>query len=164
MSALASWWSESAAGRWYAGRERNEQRIVLALTLLVVVSLGWLLAWKPVSDWHDQAVLQQANAVRTLDFVKANEAAAKAAAQKPGASRGALVPLVTSTASRHGVTLSRVQPEDSGLLNVVIQGQPFDGVVQWLADLERRGSVQVQQASIKSEDRTGYVNAQIRFQ
>ena len=163
MNALAAWFENSAIGRWYGGRERNEQIIILALAVLIAVSLGWLLAWKPVSDWHGASLNRLANAQATVDYVKANQNAARSARSSGGAERGSLIQVLSRAASAHQLKLNRVQPEESGLLNVVLQGQPFDNVFEWMAQLERNNGVSVEQATFKAEERTGYVNAQIRF-
>ncbi len=163
MSRIADTLRTSALGRWFTGREPNEQVIIAALIFLIIFSLGWLLAWKPVSDWHASATNRLSNARETLDYVKVNQSTARQSKRQTGAAGGSLIPVLSRAANASGVQLSRLQPEDSGLLNVVLQGQPFDKVFEWMAQLERSNGVTIEQASFKSEERSGYVNAQIRF-
>ncbi len=163
MSGVGERFERSALGRWFYGRDRNEQWIVAALALLIVVSMLWLVAWKPVADWHAASVGRLDNAQATLDFVKINQGAAQQA-RASGASSGSLIQVLSRAATANGLKLNRVQPEDSGLLNVVLQEQPFDQVFAWMAQLERSNGVSVVQASFKAQERSGYVNAQIRFQ
>jgi type II secretory pathway component PulM len=74
-----------------------------------------------------------------------------------------LIPIITRSADALGLKLARLQPEAGGVVSVVIQGQPFNDVVRWLAALEENNGVQVDRASIDAGDLSGIVNAQIRL-
>ncbi len=164
MSAIRTKFEQSGVGRWYAGRERNEQIVISILTALIVLSLGWLLAWKPVADWHATATNRLSNAQVTVDMVKANESALRQTTSgSSGGARGSLVQIISRGANAQGLTLNRMQPEDSGLVNVVLQEQPFDKIFAWMAQLENNNGLAIAQASFKAEEKSGYVNAQIRF-
>ena len=57
----------SGVGRWFYGREQNEQRIIAGLAVLVLISILWAGEWKPVSDWHYVEVNRQQNAQQLID-------------------------------------------------------------------------------------------------
>jgi general secretion pathway protein M len=157
----------SAAGRWYAGREHNEQRVILALTVALVVMLLWLLIWKPISDWRAVAHNRHQNAQAELDWVRANEARARAVARS-GSSSGAersLQPIITRSAESLGIQLNRLQFEaGSNVINVAIQSQPFNQILRWLHQLEENNNVTVLRLAIDADAQPGLVNAQIRLQ
>ena len=156
----------SGIGRWYAQKERGEQRIVLGLGLLIAVSLLYVGAWKPVSDWRSIEANRQQNAQALYDWLRANEGAARqAAASNRGGNQGgrSLTPVVTKAAAAHQITVNRLQPEGNGVVSVSVQRQPFNKIIAWVSQLEENNGVSVERASIDGVDAPGYVNAQIRL-
>lgn len=159
--------NQSAAMRWYQGREPQERPIIAGLAAVVLLSLFWLAIWKPLSDWQKLSENRYSNALDTWEWVQANEAKARQAARGggPAATReGSLLPLITRVANSRGMTLSRLQPESDGAVSVVLQAQPFNLMLQWLDDLERQHNVVVQRVSLDAEGNPGLINAQLRLQ
>ena len=159
LKALAN----SSVGRAYLDRSDNDRRIINILVVIIGAALAWVLFWKPVSDWQSEAAARLNAAQSTLDYVKANEAVARRSRLGGAGEESSLIPVVTRAANAHQLTLNRLQPESGGVLNVVIEGQPFDKVFQWITQLEQNNGVKARQDSIRGEDRAGFVNAQIRF-
>jgi general secretion pathway protein M len=157
---------QSPLGRWYYGRERNEQRIIAGVVALVVCVLVWTVAWKPVADWHDIESNRQQNAQQLIDWMRTNEQAAKLASQtnnSSGQGSRALIPVITKAAVAHDLKLNRLQPESNGVISVVLQQQSFNQIVGWVAQLDENNGVSVERASFDSQDEPGYVNAQLRL-
>jgi len=156
----------SGAGRWFLGREQSEQRIILALGSAVVLVVLWLGIWKPVSDWRDIEDNRYRSAQTTLDWMRANESRAREIARAGSAQAGerSLIPVITRSAEVQGLQLTRLQPEASGAVSVVLQGQSFNDVVRWLQQLEENNGVTVMRVAFDADTQPGLVNAQIRFQ
>lgn len=153
----------SPTGRWFYGRERSEQRILVGLGGLVMVTILWSGVWKPVSDWREISVNRQQNAEQLHDWLLANESAArKAASTTPNQSRS-LTPIITRTASAHQISVSRLQPESNGVVSVVLQQQSFNKIIAWVAQMEENNGVSVERASLDRVEAPGFVNAQIRL-
>lgn len=155
--------ANSSLGRAYFDRSDADRRSIAILAIAIGLAVAWLLLWKPVSDWHLDAVSRMTAAQSTLDYVRANEAVAKRLALGSGSEESSLIPVITRAANAQQLTLNRIQPEDGGVLNVVLEGQTFDRVFQWITQLEQNNGVRASWVSIRGEERTGYVNAQIRF-
>lgn len=156
----------SPLGRWYLGREPQEQRVVLALAVVVAVSLLWLVIWKPISDWRETSDNRYRNAQAQLDWMKANEARGRAVA-RAGASAGggrSLLPIITRSAQAQGIQVNRLQPESNGVVSVSIQNQPFNDLLRWLHQLQENNGVAVLRLAVDAQDRPGIVSAQIRLQ
>lgn len=153
----------SSLGRAYFDRSDADRRSIAILAIVIGLAIAWLLLWKPVSDWHLDAVSRMASAQSTLDYVRANEAVARRMIQGSGSEESSLIPLITRAANAQQLTLNRIQPEAGGVLNVVLEGQSFDKVFQWITQLEQNNGVRARWVSIRGEERNGYVNAQIRF-
>ncbi len=158
-------WRHSGLGRAFHARDKNEQRIILVLAVLVIVSLLWVVLWKPVSDWRAIETNRQTNAQQLLDWINGNEAAIRAAGRNANANQTgrALIPLITKAADAHELKLNRLQPESNGVISVVLQQQSFNKIVSWIAQLRENNGVTVQRASFDGADAPGYVNAQIRL-
>jgi general secretion pathway protein M len=155
----------SVAGRWYAGREPSEQRIVLILGAVIAVTVLWLAVWKPVSDWRAVAHNRYQIAQADLDWLRANENRARAVSGSAGAAGPArsLVRIIPLSAEAQGIKINRLQPESNDVLSVSLQGQPFNDVIRWIHQLEVNNGVTVQRLTVDAEGRPGLVNAQIRL-
>jgi len=156
----------SSAGRWFFGRERNEQWILGGVAILFIVGLLWASVWKPISDWRTVEVNRKQNAQQLLDWLGANAQAAKQATSAgASAAQGsrALIPVITRAADAHDLKLNRLQPESNGVISVVLQQQSFNQIVGWIAQLDENNGVSIDRASFDSQDSPGYVNAQLRL-
>lgn len=158
----------TGAGRWYLGREPQEQRVILALTILVVVALLWVMVWKPVSDWRETSDNRYQNAQAQLDWMKANEERGRAVARASSGSANtggrSLLPIITRSAQAQGIQVNRLQPESNGVVSVSIQGQPFNDLLRWLHQLQENNGVDIVRVAVDAQDSPGIVNAQIRLQ
>ncbi len=164
LDTIRSGFRNSGVGRWFYGRERNEQWIIAGLAALVLLAVVWVAVWKPVSDWQVIEKQRQENAQRLLDWMRANEQAARsAAASRPRGQRPNSVSVIDRAASAHDLTLKRLQPESNGVVSVILQQQSFNQIVSWVSQLEENNGISVERASFDSEDAPGYVNAQLRL-
>ncbi len=157
----------SGVGRWYYGRERSEQLIIAAVASLVVVSVLWMVLWKPISDWRALEANRHQNAQQLLDWMRKNEQAAKQAARSGNQANQAgraLIPVITRAADAHDLKLNRLQPESNGVISVVLQQQSFNQIIRWVAQLNENNGVSIERATFDSEDAPGYVNAQLRLE
>jgi general secretion pathway protein M len=158
--------SQSAPMRWYDSREPGEKPVIAAVTGLVVISLLWLVVWKPLVDWREFSENRYLNAQSVWDWMQANEAKARQTAR--GAASGgpsrSLLPVITRAANSHGLRLNRLQPEADGGVSVVLQSQSFNAMLKWLDELESQHKVAVQRVSLDAEGKPGLINAQLRLQ
>ncbi|XOV81754.1 MAG: type II secretion system protein GspM [bacterium] len=165
LTRMQQFFRQSAIGRWFYGREQNEQRVIAAISALVLVAVLWAGVWKPVADWRYVETNRHQNAQQLIDWLRVNEQAAKQAASSASSNRGsrALIPVITKAADAHNIRVSRLQPESNGVISVVLQQQSFNQIVQWIAQLDENNGVSIDRASFDSQDTPGYVNAQIRL-
>ena len=152
----------SAIGQWFYGREPNERVIIAGLFALIVVSMSWMLLWKPVSDWHAVEQNRHQNAQRLYDTIKANEAQLRRAPAAASTARRSLIPVINKAANAHEITLNSLRPESGGV-RVVLQQQSFNQIVRWISQLEENNDVSVDQADFDGQESPGYVNANIRL-
>lgn len=164
MGKLQESFRASSAGRWYYGREPQEQRIVAALAAALALTLVWLGLWKPIQDWKLESQNRHENAVANLEWLKLNESRLKTL-PGPGEDAGKnLLRTITESARDGGLKLSRIQPDGEGGINVVLQDQPFNAVLALLSQLAENNAVVVTRASIDESGNPGRINAQVRFE
>ena len=157
---------QSGLGRWFFGREHNEQLIIAGLSALIVISALWTAVWKPVADWQAIEVNRAHNAQQLVDWLHVNEQAARQASRgQNNALQGsrALIPVITKAAVAHDLKLNRLQPESNGVISVVLQQQSFNQIVGWVSQLDENNEVSIERASFNGLDTPGYVNAQLRL-
>ncbi len=158
-----TWFEHTPLGQAYFARSESDLIVIASVAALFLLSILWLLAWKPVFDWHSDAVSRMETAQSSLDYLKANEALARRAASQTADQSGSLMPLVTRAANAQQLNLNRLQPEAGGVLNVFLEGQSFDRVFQWIAQLEQNNGIRVRTLSVRGSDAPGAVNVQVRL-
>ncbi len=154
---------QSALGRWFSGLQPNERTMVTGLAAFLCVVLVYLAAWRPVSEWSERADARYQRQMAVIDWMRLHEKEARSAGQRSDANResGSLLTTVANSAARAGIQLLRYQPEGGGGVSVVLQNQPFNVLISWIAALEQQNNVAVKQISIDSQGQTGLVNARI---
>jgi general secretion pathway protein M len=164
-SRIDSAFRASAAGRWYATLQANERTLVSALAAFLAAVVVYLAIWSPLADWSHGADARYQRQMAVLDWMHLKEKEARAAGQRSEGTpeSGSVWTLVANSAAKSGVKLLSYQPEGSGGVSVVLQNQPFNTVVSWLADLEQRDHVTVKQISIDGQTAPGVVNARINL-
>ena len=156
----------STIGRWFYARDRSEQKIISVVGAVVVFALLWAYVWKPVADWRELEQNRQQNAQQTLDWLNANKDAAVSAANTKvtsGQGARALIPIINRAAKAQQLALNSLAPDSNGVVGVVLQGQSFNKIISWIAQLEENNNVFVQRANFDQQGTTGYVNAQLRL-
>ena len=162
---LADWIRNSAAARWYAGKEPGERLTFGALAVAAAVVFLWAGVWKPVAAWEEAQADRRTDARNLLDWLKANETRARSAVEQGGnETTRSILPIVTRAAEARGLKVGRLQPESDGVVSVTLQDQAFNDLIGWIADLGDNQGITVVRASIDAQETAGLVNAQLRLQ
>ena len=152
----------SAAGRWFVTLESNERSMVALLVAFIAALLLYSVIWRPLHDWSSAADATYQRQLALLDWMRLHESEARAAGQRVNGSpeSGSLLTLVANSAARAGLQLLRYQKEGDGV-SVVLENQPFNSLIGWIAALEHDDNVTVKQISIDGQGTPGLVNARI---
>lgn len=152
----------SAAGRWFVTLETNERSMVALLVAFIAALLLYSVIWRPLHDWSSGADTAYQRQLALLDWMRVHESEARAAGKRVNAASesGSLLTLVANSAARAGLKLLRYQKEGEGV-SVVLENQPFNSLIGWIAALERDDNVTVKQISIDGQSGPGLVNARI---
>ena len=70
---------------------------------------------------------------------------------------------LSQASETHGLTVKRLQPNGRGEVQLRFEGIAFDGLLQFLEQIEGSAGLVVKEASISSAGRSGGVNATLRI-
>ncbi len=165
LKRLKAIFESSPLGRWFAGKEPRERLVYGLLAVAVAVVLLWSGVWKPLSDWRTVQANRHGNAQVLRDWLLANESRVRAASAAQGVedSGRSVLPVVARAAESRGIRMGRLQPESGGVVGVTLQGQSFNDLIAWIAELQDTQGITVIRASIDAQETPGLVNAQLRL-
>lgn len=140
---------------WFADRSRREQRLLLVMLALMVVTIVWGLIIRPMGDALASERERHAAAVVRMGEVAARVEALRAATRRaPPPITGSLTDAVRLRAEEAGFPLASIEPDGRDGLRVSITSARGSALVAWLARLERVGIVVSEAALTNNGDRT----------
>lgn len=150
---------------WFAGLNQREQLSIFVLGIALVLYLLYMLAWAPLAQRREELALQNESVAQSLQRVDAmvseimrlREGGVASTAQRN------LTSLVNQSTSRHGLQVSRLQPNSRGDIQVRLENAVFDDLLAWLDDVENREGLLVTEIAITRSGTAGRVNATIRI-
>jgi general secretion pathway protein M len=149
---------------WLRALAPRERVMVLSCAVVVILTLAYAGAWKPVVDAHHrrEAALERARGIAA----RIEQAAAEIKASGPTRavdSNTSLLAAVdqTSRSPILGKTPSRVQPEGEKEVKVWIDDVPFDNLLRWLQELEQKFGIVSSSAEIERSSAPGVVNVRV---
>lgn len=133
---------------------------LMAVTLLLL--LGYLLVWVPVHEFADSRRADRDRQLELLQFMRASELQARAAAASPAGRAGgqSLLSTISRSAQAFGIKPNRLQPEGDGGVSVFFDAVSFNDLARWLEKQVADG-ITVQQLAIDRDEAPGRVNARI---
>ena len=156
--------------QWYSNLQARERLMVLATSIVVIITLFYIIVWEPLHKGLDGAQVQYQANLKNLQWMQ--QAAAQVRTLKASGGR------IRSTNSNQPVSLlveqsaaiSAIKPnlsklESSGKdgARVALDGASFDQMLLWLSTLEQTHGVPVTSASIERADKPGTINARLSF-
>jgi type II secretory pathway component PulM len=149
---------------WLAQRSPRDQLSLLVLAGVVLFYLVYVLAWRPLAQARAEIAQRNASAVQTLQRVEGLAAQlrqAQAGGAAPAAT-GNLTAVLNRSTAAVGLSVSRMQPNSRGEVQLRLEGAPLDRLLRWLHALEDEQGVLVLEAAL-SEAGGGRVNATLRL-
>ena len=150
---------------WFAGLNQREQLSLFVLGIALLLYLLYMLAWAPLAERREELALQNESVAQSLqrvdamvsEIVRLREGGVASTAQRN------LTSLVNQSTGRHGLQVSRLQPNSRGDIQVRLENAVFDDLLAWLDDVENREGLLVTEIAITRSGATGRVNATIRI-
>lgn len=149
---------------------RRDQQALKLMTVVVLVALIYFAIWRPVAQYHDQAVADRQNAAELLAWMQENQATIRQLAGESGSSGNnaekpadgrELMATVTSTAREAGLDLQRFEPSGDEAIRVWLENVPFTEVATWLEGLNSEHGILIDQAALDRRDTPGIVSVRL---
>ena len=149
----------------------RDQKALQVLALAFAVTFAYLGVWRPIADFRAEAQAEMEASRDLLEWVRSKEPAVRALANT-GAESGQtgslgdadLLKTVTDSADKSGMPLQRFEPSGDQAMRIWLEKVPFTDLTQWLAHLESRYGLAVDQASLDRADQPGLVDARITLE
>lgn len=153
---------------WYHGLQQRERQLVLAASVIVVVTLLYLSIWEPI---HKGVTQQSQKYTTQLDILQwmQNAAAevkslkASGAAKRRTNSSQPVSLLVEQSASTAGLKpyLTKLESTSDKGARVTMDAASFDQLLLWLNTLQTQYGITVSSANLDREDKPGTVNVRM---
>lgn len=152
--------------RSYHSLAPREQNLITLMGVVIVIALVYLVLMYPAQNSVDSANKRLEAKQSLLQWMKANEDAALAAAKSTSGRRPAggnqdILGAVNSSASRSQITLTRSEPEGRDKLRIWLDDVSFNKMIRWLHQLESSRGITVSSISLDAEKEPGLVSAKI---
>jgi len=153
---------------WFLSLTLRERYMVQLAGLVVLVFMVYLLIWNPISERYQKNKKNVASATETLKWMKSAAAevnelrGGKLITERPQ-NKQFVLGLVDRTARKAGLgaVMKRVQPEGEAGVRVWFENAVFDDFVRWLALIEDKHGLFVNEINIEQTESTGLVNVRV---
>ena len=143
---------------WFEQLAPREQRLVMAMSALIIVFFIYSLVWLPLNTNLEKAEQKLARQQALLSWVQENTAqyqqAAKGSAKR--SSGGSISGVVNASARQAGITIARIQPQGDDI-QVWIDEVAFSTMLTWLDTLSNSRGIQVKNIDMIASDTAGSV-------
>lgn len=153
---------------WFLSLTSRERIMVQAAGSVIFLFLVYLLMIEPISTNYQRNKNNVASATETLDWMKS-------AAQEVNALLGGefsserkqgkqfILSAVDKSARQAGLAtvMKRVQPEGESGVRIWFENAAFDDLIKWLATVESKHGLLVNEINIEKTESTGLVNVRV---
>ena len=148
---------------WFNSQSPRDQMAILLLTGFLLVFSVFQFALMPMSENRAQMALNNGAASAQLSRVEAK--VSRLLSLRDAGSTGQtdnLSSTLGAAAQNAGLTVTRLQPNSRGEVQVRFEGADFDALLQWLQTVEGNEGLRIIDASVSDAGRSGGVNATLR--
>ena len=175
MSTLAQWRQQAAtrlqpAWQRYQELQPRERVMVSIGTVVVLLTLIYLLLWEPLANAHmhaQETLAKERAKAQRLEVIAAAVQRARASGQGQIIGRDqSLLTLVDQLAKspQLGKSPTRLQPEGEQEVRIVFEDVGYDALVRWLSTLETQYAIHVTAADFERRAGAGLINARLTVQ
>lgn len=153
---------------WFAGLSPRERALVTLGAIALAVLLVYALLWSPVAA--ERAALETAlDGQRAAHLWMQSAASEIRTLQARGGRRQtlpqgqSLLGVVDASARSAALspTIKRMEPQGQRAVRLWIEGAEFNGLITWLAELERRYGVRLESITLERAEAPGRVDGRV---
>lgn len=150
--------------QWFSRFTGREQVSLLALAAALAVFVAYHLIWSPVVAARDEMArrnLASAESLQRVSGMVSEIAQRRESGDSPAQGRS-ITALVNQSSLEQGLTVTRLQPNSRGEVQVRFEAAAFDALMRWLYQLESGEGALVTELSLSESGTPGRVNATVR--
>jgi len=150
--------------QWFSRFTGREQVSLLVLVAALLVFIAYHLIWSPVVEARDEMVRRNLASAESLQRVSAmvSDIAQRRESGDSGSQGRSITALVNQSSLKQGLTVTRLQPNSRGEVQVRFEAAAFDALMRWLYQLESGEGALVTELSLSESGTPGRVNATVR--
>lgn len=151
--------------QWFSRFTGREQLSLLALAAALVLFLAYHLLWSPLSTARDDMARRNVATAESLQRVSAmvsQISRQRDAGGAAGSGGRSVTALVNQSAVSEGLSVTRLQPNSRGEVQVRFEAAAFDALLRWLNQLETEEGALITELSLSESGTPGRVNATVR--
>ena len=150
---------------WFESLQQRERTLVLAMAAVLAIAIVYFALYQPLQQRLAQAQKSLDREVKLLQWVETNGTKlARLGGSSYGGSQsnsnGSLDRIVNNTARQYGLTINRLQPQNSKL-NVTLDKANFSSTLQWLELLQQQHGITIDSVDFRAESTPGLVRDRV---
>lgn len=153
---------------WFIALTQRERNLVLFMVAVLVLFLFYMLVFEPISSRYEQNKKNVASANVTLEWmrsasVKVKQLGGGKLASPQTKNKKFILGVVDRSVRKSGLdkAMKRVQPEGNSAVRVWFERAAFDDLINWLATIESKNALFVNEINIEETDTAGLVNVRL---
>ncbi|UCB53991.1 MAG: type II secretion system protein M [Thiotrichales bacterium] len=153
---------------WYHGLQQRERQLVLAASVVVIVTIFYLVVWEPIINGVSDQTQKYQSQMDILEWMQGaatevRSLKATGASKRRSNSNQPVSLLVEQSASTAGLKpyVTKLESTSDKGARVTIDAASFDQILLWLNTLQTRYGISVSSANLDRDDKPGAVNARI---
>jgi general secretion pathway protein M len=143
---------------YYQTKTDSEQKLLLIMAIFLPLFALYMMV-TTVSEGLEKSTTKLEKQVELNEWA-ADQIAIIQQSKGGGAnksSQGSITQLINASARKHGVTISRLQPQKTDTVRVGIEEVGFNKFIAWLTELENRHGIKVASIDFSRSDSAGRV-------
>ncbi len=151
--------------QWFYRLNPREQLSVLVMLVAVLLYLVYIALWSPLAERRDTMASRNTATQESLQRVDAmvSEILRLRDSDNRSSNSGNLTGLINQTTASNQLSVSRLQPNSRGEVQVRLEAVSFVSLMTWLDQLESGEGLSVLEIAITQAGASGQVNATVRF-
>ena len=151
--------------KWLLRFNTREQLSLLIMSAAIALYVLFAWVWAPLDSARDDMALRNQSTVELLQRVDemVSEVQALKAADGGTARQRNLTSLINQTTRSQNLSVTRLQPNSRGDIQVRMEGAVFDDVMTWLHVIEQRERLVIQELSLTKAGGSGLINLTVRL-
>jgi len=153
---------------WFLALNQRERIMVQVAAVVILLFIIYLLVIDPISSRYDKNKKNVENSIETIEWMRlaAREVnqlrGGKLSIEHPQGKQFVLS-LIDRSARKAGLAsvMKRVQPEGESGVRIWFENAPFDELLKWLAIVESKQGLIVNEINIEQTESSGLVNVRV---